>query len=184
MKKNVLLPYDRYQRLMNEPLQSHELVSTDNAASTPNKTDLQNAHQANAHSDISTIVPGSPSETLVQRFPKSMQSRAKSVLDYIQPHITWNEKGEVSIKGREFPGSNIIDLVKVHVKDYKHFDPIGKSAFRAVLTDLNVPTSLLSASVRQQTGEGQLPPPPGIQVKRRGDISDPPAKKKTKWLRL
>lgn len=69
-------------------------------------------------------------ETLILRFPKSMQNRVRSVLGYIQPHVTWDDKGEVSIQDRDILGINIVDLLKVHLKDYKEiFFRSGKTHF-------------------------------------------------------
>ena len=129
----------------------------------------------------STLEEGKDKETLISRFPKSMQNRVRSVLEYLRPQVTWNDKGEVSIRGQDIPGSNIVDLLKVNLKDYKDFNPVGKDAFRKVLCELNVPMSLLARSARQQSGRGYLPPPPGIPTKRREEV---PVQRKVKWLRL
>lgn len=163
MKKMVLLPYDRYQHLLskNEPGKEEQDSMTSLHAEEPLDT---NESATKSNLDAATY-----KETLILRFPKSMQNRVRSVLDYIQPQVTWNDKGEVSIQGRDIPGSNIVDLLKVHLKDYKEFYPVGKDLFRTVLCELNVPTSLLAPSARQQSGRGNLPPPPGIQSKRPQD---------------
>jgi hypothetical protein len=186
MKKMVLLPYDRYQSLLNVTPQS-ESTKTSEQDQTPNAGDICNVIERPTERLLAEDGAMTARETLIQRFPKSMRSRVRSVLDHIGPYVTWNEKGEVSIQGQHIPGSNIIDLLKVHLKDYKDFSPIGKDAFRTVLTEHNVPMSLLSPSARQQTGgRVELPPPPGIPVKR-PEISTPveePEAKKIKWLRL
>jgi hypothetical protein len=86
--------------------------------------------------------------------------------------------GEVIIDGVKIPGSNIMDLVKVQLKDYKDLRPTGLEKFTDILKDTNVPLSLLTSSRRVQTGQGIIPPPPGSPVKRKE------VKRKTKWLRL
>ena len=68
------------------------------------------------------------------------------------------------------------------MKDYKDFRPVGKDALGEILLELNVPTSLLAASVRQQMGKGAIPPPPGIPVKRKLPQTIMPGR--IKWLRL
>ena len=162
-EENVLLPYDRYQRLLSkdEPSKAEQDSMTSLHAEEPLDT--------NESSTKGNLDAAKYKETLILRFPKSMQNRVRNVLDYIQPHVTWNDKGEVSIQDRDILGSNIVDLLKVHLKDYKEFYPVGKDAFRTVLCELNVPMSLLASSVRQQTGRGNLPPSPGIPSKRPED---------------
>ena len=126
----------------------------------------------------------SASQTLNQHFPKYMHNRLLTLLTYIQPHVSWNDKGEVTVQERQIPGSNIVDLIKVHLKDYKDFQPVGKEAFGKILSELNVPVSLLAPSARQQSGSGNFPPPPGIPLKRTHLEDSYRPKEKVKWLRL
>ena len=176
MKKMVLLPYDRYQRLLLRD-QTPEVEQKDPEMSFQ----AVESFDTNNSSMESTNEEGRDMETLISRFPKSMQSRVRSVLEYLRAHVTWNEKGEVSIHGQDIPRSNIVDLLKVNLKDYKVFNPVGNDAFRNVLCELNVPMSLLARSSRQQSGRGYLPPPPGIQTKRPEEAAD---QRKVKWRRL
>lgn len=188
MKKSVFLPYDRYQRLLTGMEQNDKSVTkseqehSSHIEMEDNPRTTVNAKEVGPTSAVTTKA----SETLTQHFPKPMQNRLRSLLTYIQPHVSWNDKGEITIEQTYIPGSNIVDLIKVHLKDYKHFCPEGKEAFGKLLLELNVPTSLLSASARQQWGSGNLPlpPPPGIPVKRihsKNTVEEP---KQVKWLRL
>ena len=168
MKKMVLLPYDRYQRLLLRD-QTPEVEQKDPEMSIQGEEPLD----TNESFTQSTLEEGKDKETLISRFPKSMQNRVRSVLEYLRPQVTWNDKGEVSIRGQDIPGSNIaniVDLLKVNLKDYKDFNPVGNDVFRKVLCELNVPMSLLARSARQQSGRGYLPPPPGIPTKRREEV--------------
>ena len=126
----------------------------------------------------------SASQTLNQNFPKYMQNRLLTLLTYIQPCVSWNDKGEVTIQERQIPGSNIVDLIKVHLKDYKGFQPVGKEAFGKFLSELNVPVSLLAPSARQQSGSGNFPPPPSIPLNGTHLEDSFQPKEKVKWLRL
>ena len=175
MKKMVLLPYDRYQRLL--------LRDQPPEAEKDTLMTLQTEKPLDTNESSTQSIPeeGKDRETLISRFPKSMQNRVRSVLEYIGPNVTWNDKGEVSIQDQDIPGSNIVDLLKVHLKHYKDFNPVGKDAFRMLLCELNVPMSLLASSARQQSGRGYLPPPPGIPPKRPEEAAD---QRKVKWLRL
>ena len=185
MKKSVLLPYDRYQRLLTGTVTDKTSMQTTDQdhASQHRVEDTTDVDEHTSHHQ--TEIPRA-SETFTQHFPKSMQNRMRSLLVYIQPHVSWNDKGEVTIEDKQIPGSNIVDLVKVHLKDYKNFQPLGKEAFGKLLSELNVPVSLLAQSARQQQkGSGSnIPPPPGIPLKQNNSEQTLPPSKKVKWLRL
>ena len=113
-------------------------------------------------------------------FQKSLRGRAKALVMYILPYITWNEKGEVTLFGQR--NSNIVDLLKVQLREYKDFRPTGLVEFDRLLSNINVPHNLLAASRRKQTGDSSIPPPPGIPQKRKRDRSQ--ERRSMKWLRL
>ena len=182
MQKMILL--DRYQRFL---LAKHEIPTT----STVDDSLQQQEKSSEEVPPICLEHTENPSEKQlsvkedVERinalFPRTLQGRVRAILTYILPHITWNQKGEVIISGEKIPNSNIVDLIKVQLKDYRDFSPIGVEKFDILLKDVNVPLSLLTSSKRQQRGEGNIPPPPGIPVKRKDEN---PKKLKTKWLKL
>jgi hypothetical protein len=66
-------------------------------------------------------------DTLLISLPKQLKDKAKSILQYIleKTPIIWNEKGEISIRNKRIPFSNIVDLVKDALLVYNHFKPIG-----------------------------------------------------------
>lgn len=183
MKKVVLLPYDRYQRLLSKEDEAnnvHDPERTTNPEPEPLLNKERSIETQNNASETSSNTD-TESDTLLRHFPKATLNRVRSILSYIRPSVTWNDRGEVTIEDREIPGSNIVDLIKVYLKDYKDFHPPGKEAFGEILLKLNVPKSLLAISARSQSGDGNLPPPPGIPVKRK--VRTLPAKT-VKWLRL
>lgn len=168
MHKMVLIPYDRYQRL----LASKEPKSVSTMDEEPTIVDQ------NALPDVSEQRTESEKiDKVVSYFPKGLRTRARSLLSYIVPRVTWNEKGEVVVDGNIIVNSNIVDLVKVQLNDYKHFRPTGLDIFTDIIKDSNVPLSLLASSQRVQT----LPPPPGSPVKREKVQRKA---QKVKWLRL
>lgn len=185
MKKLVLLPYDRYQRLLDKEVSPNVQEAVQSTVQEPVQ-EVKEPVETQGSAPETNVKTETDSETLVQHFPKTLQNRVRSVLNYIRPHVRWNDRGEVTIDGVEIPGSNIVDLLKVHIKEYKNFHPVGQEAFGKLLTKLNVPTSLLSPSARQKSGQGQVPPPPGIPIKRPGIPLEHPEKttKPSKWLRL
>lgn len=186
MQKMVLLPYERYQRLLSD---KQVLASTYKGDDTEekqeksletNNADDWTESQSSQIKDIGEIIA---------LFPKTLQGRARALLTYILPYISWNEKGEVTLSGKVIPNSNIVDLLKVQLKTYKDFRPAGLLEFESLLTNINVPQSLLSASRRKQIGGLYLPPPPGIPVESKRSKEDdrylPNTKPtKIKWLRL
>ena len=120
MKKSVLLPYDRYQRLLSGMLENEASMSTSEQEHSPQHGSEDAAHVTEI------AIANNPehqraSVTLTQHFPRSMQNRLRNLLTYIQPHLSWIDKTEVTIEEKRIPGSNIVDLIKVHLKDYKNF---------------------------------------------------------------
>ena len=184
MQKMILLPYERYQRLLSakqeipststvdDSLQQQEKSSEEVTPICLERTENPPEKQLSHKEDI---------ERLITLFPKTLQGRTRALLTYILPYITWNQKGEVIISGEKIPNSNIVDLIKVQLNDYRDFRPFGVEKFDILLKDVNVPLSLLTNSKRQQRGEGNIPPPPGIPVKRKDEN---PKKLKAKWLKL
>ena len=186
MKRFVLIPYNRYQRLLSTNESSNVAEKAKTSVSDDEQTIIKSSEEEQNSTKESQVTKtkaeNSSLESLLPHFSKSIRNRVKSLLTYIQPHVSWNSKGEVISKGSVIPSSNIVDLIKVHMKDYKDFRPVGKDAFGEILLELNVPTSLLAASVRQQMGKGAIPPPPGIPVKRKLPQTSMPGR--IKWLRL
>lgn len=181
MQKMILLPYDRYQRLLSSqhsapsnevPENVSEPLEAEKPVDQPNSLPEYTAPSRDSGA-IELVLPS---------FPKSLQSRARALLTYISPAVSWNPKGEVLIDGEQIPDSNIVDLVKVQLKDYKNFKPVGLEKFTHILKNANVPLSLLANSRRGQTGQGlpdTTPPPPGSPVTKK-----PIQKQRIKWLRL
>jgi hypothetical protein len=187
MQKMVLLPYDRYQRLLSTKPQSEIAERPAEEESTERSADLRSAEPR--QKDDQQLRSAEPNykekrEELVTQFPKSLQNRARALLRYLDKHPTWNDRGEVTINGRVIAHSNIIDLVRAQLGHYEDFRPIGIDEFETLLIDVNVPLSLLGISRKKQKGGGGsvLPPPPGIPVKRKR--SSTPSVKKVKWLKL
>ncbi|KAJ8314766.1 hypothetical protein KUTeg_006916 [Tegillarca granosa] len=162
----VLVPYDRYQRL------------------TALKTDVKHTQEDVKRLNVQPefIIPESipevkilaedrPSiEEILVAVPVNVRNKARALLIHLSKHLKWNERGEISVDGRIIPGSNIVDLVKVSVKEYKDFKPVGLESFSKVIYDSNAPLSLIAPSKRQ-IGSG-LPPPPGIPTHRWIDVLD------------
>jgi hypothetical protein len=186
MQKIVLLPYDRYQRLLSTKPQSEIAERPAEEESTERPAQLRSVEPR--QKDDQELRSAEPSqrdkqEELVLQFPKTLQNRARTLLRYLDKHFTWNDRGEIAIDGQVIPHSNIYDLVRVQLGHGKAFRPIGIEEFETIVTDVNVPLSLLGISRREQKGGGErkrLPPPPGIPVKRKH--SSTTDVKNVRWL--
>jgi hypothetical protein len=63
-------------------------------------------------------------------------------------HISWDDRGMVSIGGQLILGSNIIDLLNDVVKTGKHSSPQGWEEFGHLLASLNVPREFIANNNR------------------------------------
>lgn len=163
MRKMVLVPYDKYERLISGQLNQPKSEHSSETCSNNVDTDSSQTHQF--HSYIESSLKGD----ILDSFPLSLRSKTKVLLDHLRNHtnLQWNNKGEIIVDGKLIKGSNIIDLIKVQLKDYKSFHPIGEDVFSHLLLESNVPLSLLTQDRRSQFGSGKLPPPPGKPVRRK-----------------
>jgi uncharacterized glyoxalase superfamily metalloenzyme YdcJ len=116
MKKSVLIPWEKYEKLMKPECEEEQ----------------QQQHQSyNQDKIISTV-------------PQKMRSRAQALLELLpQTDISWNQRGELVVNGDHIEGSNICDLVKCALLNYKNFQPKGYQAFIQTLAANNIPETLI-----------------------------------------
>ena len=114
MKKSVVIPWEKYQRLVQQE-------------STEEKEDSV----YNQDRIIATV-------------PKKSQPRARALLDLLsQTDIAWNSDGECVLNKQNIQGSNICDLLKCVLLNYKTFKPKGYYDFIQALASNNVPETLI-----------------------------------------
>ena len=81
--------------------------------------------------------------------PKQYSSRAENLLNFIEPFIQYNERGEIldSAKGEAIKDSHIDDLLQHAVRDMrrKTVKPTGWDHFREILARENVPHNIIGA---------------------------------------
>ena len=85
-------------------------------------------------------------EMIVRGIPKNMTTRAQALLARLKERedaITWDERGQVTLKGTLIPKSNISDLISDAMRSRKHFNPVGVQQFYDVLYEINVPKDLV-----------------------------------------
>lgn len=84
--------------------------------------------------------------------PLKLKNKAKILLERLNhdPNISWNKKGEVSIKGELLQNSNINDLIQDMLRNRKSHVPNGWESFARYLHDSNVPQDLIGNRNRWQ----------------------------------
>ena len=83
--------------------------------------------------------------------PVTFKKKAESLLRRVKenPELSWNERGEVTFKGREIPRSNLVDLINdVLRKRQTVGKPEGWETFAAALKGMNVPRELVGNAER------------------------------------
>jgi len=89
---------------------------------------------------------------ILESIPKSSRTLAQSMINRLKAnsdHVSWNDKGEVTINERPIPGSNIIDLINDQLRSRKKFDPKGWEQFTESLDKINMPKYILQNEKRR-----------------------------------
>ena len=121
----VLIPYDKYKRLLSGQVSQPKPFNTTDSDTEQDTTD--NLQRDNRH----FIAQDSTTQDLLPSLPLPLRSRGKTIVNHLKKNsdFQWNDKGEITVDGQFVKGSNIIDLVKIQLKDYKLFHPIGVEVF-------------------------------------------------------
>ena len=85
-------------------------------------------------------------EMIVRGIPKNMKTRAQALLARLKERedaITWDDRGQVILKGDLIPKSNISDLISDAMRSRKHFNPVGVQEFYDILYEINIPKDLV-----------------------------------------
>ena len=82
---------------------------------------------------------------LLRVVPKSMQSKAKALLDRINrdPNMSWNERGEFVYNNQTISGTNIVDLISHSLRHRKSFQAYRWQDFARALRQNNIPQELI-----------------------------------------
>ena len=113
MRKMVLFPYDKYESLLSGQVSQPKLVNTTDADTDQSTTDsLQRDNRQ-------LIAQDSTTEDLLPSLPLPLRSRGKTIVSHLKKHsdFQWNDKEEIIVDGQLVKGSNIIDLIKIQLKD-------------------------------------------------------------------
>ena len=84
-------------------------------------------------------------EDVIKSLPKTYQRKGRLLMERLQrhPNMTWNDQGELVIKGNTLPGTNVIDLVNDVMRQRRKFAPRGWEEFAGELRETNVPQDLI-----------------------------------------
>ena len=85
-----------------------------------------------------------------------MKTRAQALLARLKERedaITWDDRGQVILKGDLIPKSNISDLISDAMRSRKHFNPVGVREFYDILYEINIPKDLVRNEKRWSKGE-------------------------------
>ncbi len=120
MKKSVLLSYDQYQALVGDHSEEEE-------SRQPKKI---------YHEDL-----------ILSTIPKRMKNKATALITFIKNSpIAWNE--QLELIEPPVPKSNICDLLKAVLWNYKTYTPVGLQTFVKALAFYNVPETLIQPECR------------------------------------
>ena len=170
--EDALHRYEQRQRLETSPIMANMMHADTDMAKILQRTAMDDAEKQKLYyanleryldlrrqkdSQIPTvrIAPGSKEESkervqlsdasIVEPIPKSIRPRATALLNRLKERpdvISWDESGQVKLKGETIPQSNISDLVSDAVRARKNFNPRGSTEFFQALSKINVPKDL------------------------------------------
>ncbi len=167
VKRMVLLPEEKYHRLLNYQKEHLQRLQSDDEVSPHPSTGEQSGNGPNL-----TVIDEHPGEKvsidlLIAGIPRVYRAKARALLDYIHQSsvVDWNSEGQVVVGGAPIPGTHIADLVRHAMRSYKNFNPKGLSEFYRGLRSMNVPLGLIGnpeALQALETGNIVARRPPGI----------------------
>jgi hypothetical protein len=92
-------------------------------------------------------------EDVIASLPKSYQSKGQYLLTRLRndPHVQWNNRGEIILDGKMVSGSNLADLVNDILRNRKNApDPVGWSEFANHLHKMNLPQEFIGHKARMR----------------------------------
>ena len=128
MKRMVLIPEEKLLRYEERDKQKPEII------------------YGRGEKEEEPSVESLSDEMIVRGIPKNMKTRAQALLARLKERedaITWDDRGQVILKGTLIPKSNISDLISDAMRFRKHFNPVGVQKFYDILYEINVPKDLV-----------------------------------------
>ena len=86
---------------------------------------------------------------VVNTVPKSLQAKARRLMEHLKRNVAWNDRGELIHEGAPVVGSNVVDLVHDLLRKKKTGDPTGWQSFARQLRVINIPMELVGNATRK-----------------------------------
>ena len=100
--------------------------------------------------------------TVLATVPKTMQAKARRLMEHLKRDIAWTARGELIHEGVPVVGSNVVDLVNDLLRKRKT-DPTGWQPFARQLRAINIPMALVGNVSRR----AYIRPAPTVTPSRR-----------------
>ena len=139
--------------LYNKVLQRYNVLY-DKHAKEPTRVITVNESGAGAGAGAAEGVVGAPATTsgieadVVDPVPKTMQGKARRLMEHTKRNISWTARGELIHEGVPVAGSNVVDLVNDLLRKRKT-DPTGWQPFARQLRAMNLPMELVGNVARR-----------------------------------
>ena len=86
---------------------------------------------------------------VVNTVTKSLQAKARRLMEHLKRNVAWNDRGELIHEGVPVAGSNVVDLVHDLLRKRKTDDPTGWQSFARQLRVINIPMELVGNATRK-----------------------------------
>ena len=87
--------------------------------------------------------------TVLDTVPKSLQAKARRLMEHLKRNVTWNDRDELVHKGVPIAGSNAVDLVHDLLRKRKTDAPTGWQSLAKQLRTANIPMELIGNATRR-----------------------------------
>jgi hypothetical protein len=147
MNKYILVPFDKYTRLLQHGRQPTVSVTIPDPLPCPLPESLQDPQQGSQLGNSESLQCNNDDfEHILAVIPDRAKPKARALLQLLQTHVRWATNGALILQdGETISGSHGADLVKYTVQNhFKQKPPIGYTAFAVQLKKLNIPRSLMA----------------------------------------
>ena len=153
--KMVVLPQEEYVQLASVQKAQQPIVEQFNELTRDNlKLDRIDDPYRRLHLQGSNLEERKVLKDKMRRFitlstPRQYRSRAETLFDFVEPHMRFNEKGEIidGQTGQVIENSHIDDLLQHAVRDMRRNlgKPVGWEYFLNMLRQENVPHNIIGS---------------------------------------
>ena len=157
----------RYNVLSDKHVKEPTRVITVNESGTKAREAAAAAAAAGAGVEGAVGAPATTSEIdVVDTVPKTMQGKARRLMERMKRDIAWTARGELIHEGVPVAGSNVVDLVNDLLLKRKT-DPTGWQPFARQFRAMNLPMELVGNVTRRAYIRQATTPPTSTPGRRR-----------------